>query len=159
MTLDQFSDVFALLAVQLRATDADEATIRGYYQALKDLEIELVAEAARRLSQSAEWFPKTSDWRLEVERIWAERVQQQRALMRQSTPLCARCDDTGWVRSTGVRKGRAETHVRRCACAEQRYDELLGRAPMPPLLPAAVVDPTQEAQVMARVRQAVKAVN
>lgn len=158
MTLHEFSEVFALLAVQLRATDADEATIRGYYHALQDLEIELVSEAARRLAQSAEWFPKTSEWRMAVERVWAERVQQQRALLRNaSEPLCAACDDTGWARRSSVEKGQPVTRAQRCACADQRYAELLGRVPMPRLLPAPVIDATQEAQALAMVRNAAAA--
>lgn len=41
--------MFALLAVQLRQTDADEALIRGYYEGLRDLEPELLKAAADRL--------------------------------------------------------------------------------------------------------------
>lgn len=157
MTLPEFADVFATLATQLRATDADETTIRSYYQALKDLELELVAAAAQRLSKSAEWFPKTSEWRLAVERVWADRVQEQRALLRNAKePLCAACDDTGWARVSSVEKGQPVTRVRRCACVDERYDELLGRRPMPRLLPATVIDSTQEAQALEMARKAVK---
>ncbi len=161
MTLDQFAPIFALLATQLRASDADESTIRAYFAALQDLEIELVADAATRLAQQAApdaWFPKTPEWRFVVEQVWAERVQQQRAILRNApAPLCAVCDDTGWARSTAIEKGRPVARVRRCACAGDRYAELLGRKPMPRLGPMPNPDPTQEARALAMIRQAVKA--
>lgn len=137
MTLAEFSKVFALLAVQLRATDADEATIRGYFRTLKDLEVEFLAMAAERLARSAEWFPKTSEWRAAARQVERDRYDELRARMRKlEKPLCAACDDTGW------RKASADTtRFTLCECATLRRLEVLGRRPMPELPPA---DPSDE---------------
>lgn len=135
MTLAQFSQVFAVLALQLRATDADEATIRSYYQALKHLEFEFVQMAAVALAQSAQWFPKTSEWREMAAKVEHDRLEAQRALLRKlPTPLCRACDDTGWDRTDDDR-------VHRCRCRELRRLELLGRRPWPQITEAqAVID-------------------
>jgi len=134
VTLEEFTDVFAPLAIQLRATDADEATIRVYYAALKDLDLELVqmaaAEFARRPGENQAWFPKTAEWRDAVGRIDAERSERQWQLIQQRRhrglePLCRACDDTGWEPS-----GQG---VKRCACRQMRRLEVLGRRPMPSL--------------------------
>jgi hypothetical protein len=53
VNVPEFANVFALLAVQLRQTDADEALIRGYYEGLQDLELELLKAAAEWLSHGA----------------------------------------------------------------------------------------------------------
>ena len=140
MTLDQFAEVFALLAVQLRFTDADEATIRGYFEALKDLDLELVQMAAREMGKGGgamngdrHWFPKTSEWRERVSTVETARTIELDARLRKrlragEPPLCGECDDTGW-RPKGDR-------YERCPCRHQRRLEILGRRPMP-LLPEA----------------------
>lgn len=126
MTLREFSEVFAPLAIQLRATDADEATIRGYYRAMSDLELEFVAMAAERLAKTAEWFPKTSEWRSACAAVVRERIEQQRALLRDlPEPLCAACRDTGWE--------HVGAGVKRCGCQQLRRLEVLGRRPWPML--------------------------
>lgn len=127
MTLDQFSQIFALLAVQLRFTEADEATIRAYYEGLKDLEPEFVAEAARRFAKETEWFPKTSEWRAMAKHVEYERTMEMAAMLRKlPVPLCAACLDTGWAQN-------AESRVQRCSCQKLRRLEILGRRPMPAL--------------------------
>lgn len=126
MTLEQFADIFALLAVQLRQTDADEVTIRAYFKALQDIEPELLAMAATRLADTAEWFPKTSEWREAAARIERERTDELAARLRKlPKPLCSACDDTGWAR---VGEG-----VSKCDCRTLRRLEVLGRRPMPAL--------------------------
>jgi hypothetical protein len=137
MTLPEFADIFALLAVQLRQTDADEAVIRGYYAGLRDLEPELLKAAAERLARQAEWFPKTSQWRAAAEAIRRERLDVQRAHLRKAPrPLCRVCDDTGWESVDLVEKGQSVRRVTPCACREQRRREILGHVPLPALLPA-----------------------
>src|SRR5438132_2265035 len=127
MTLVQFQEMFAKLAIQLRQTDGDEATIRSYYKALSDLEPEFVAMAAERLSKTAEWFPKTSEWCAMAKQIERERQDQLKATLRnRSAPLCTACDDTGW-------RGKGESQVTPCECRELRRLEVLGRRPMPAL--------------------------
>jgi hypothetical protein len=127
MTLPEFTPVFALLATQLRATDADEITIRSYFESMKDLEIELVAMAADRLARTAEWFPKTSEWREAVARVEHSRIEAQRAVLRNlKEPLCAACLDTGWALTDNAR-------AKRCDCMRLRRMEILGRQPFPQL--------------------------
>lgn len=130
MTLIDFTNIFAPLAVQLRFTDADEAIIRTYYKAMADLEPEFVAMAAERLATIAEWFPKTSEWRAMARTVERERRDELRARLRsRTTPLCLACHDTGWREATGLLAGR----VTSCECRELRWLEVLGRRPMPAL--------------------------
>lgn len=135
MTKPEFSMIFAVLAVQLRQTDADEVTIRSYFKALQDLDVELVEMAAQRMghqggsddADSRHWFPKTSEWRALVLKIDRERTDDLRALLKKlPAPLCLSCDDTGWARDDRDR-------VSRCGCASVRRMEVLGRRPMPAL--------------------------
>jgi hypothetical protein len=126
VTLQEFANIFAALAVQLRQTDADEATIRSYYEALKDVEPEFIAMAAQDLARTAEWFPKTSEWREAAMRVEAARTGELRARLRKlHEPLCTACSDTGWEMVDG--------RVKRCNCATLRRLEVLGRRPMPAL--------------------------
>lgn len=128
MTLEQFAEIFALLAVQLRFADADEATIRGYFEALKDLEPELVAMAAKKFGASAEWFPKASEWRESVHLIEHQRTEELRAhLRRLPAYLCTGCQDTGWAHD------EATNSVSPCGCRRLRRLEVLGRRPWPAL--------------------------
>jgi hypothetical protein len=137
LTLSEFADMFALLAIQLRQIEADEAVIRSYYEALHELEPEFLKAAARRLSLHAEWFPKTSEWRAAAEAIRRERADTLREHLRKAPrPLCAVCDDTGWESLDVVENERSIRRVTPCACREQRRRELLGHAPLPALPPA-----------------------
>lgn len=143
MTLGQFSEVFALLAVQLRATDVDEATIRGYYAALKDLDLELVAMAAQRMGQQGgavegdnrHWFPKTSEWRVLTGKIEGERTEALRAVLRKlPLPLCRACEDTGWIQASKIGDQHSNNaRWKHCDCRTLRRLEVLGRRPMPQL--------------------------
>jgi hypothetical protein len=140
----EFSGMFALLAVQLRATDADEATMRGYYAALKDLEPEFLQMAAQRMSLSAEWFPKSSEWRVMARTIEHERTADLKARLRKlPTPLCRACDDTGWT-PTGE-----PPRYRVCECQSMRRLEILGRRPLPALPDASPI--VDEPQAIARI--------
>jgi hypothetical protein len=137
MTLSEFGEIFVLLAVQLRQTDADEAVIRGYHDGLQDLEPELVKAAAEQLSRQAEWFPKTSEWRAAAEAIRRERINTQREQLRKAPqPLCRVCDDTGWESVDVVRRGRSVRYVTPCSCRAQRRHEILGQVRLPVLYPA-----------------------
>lgn len=137
MTLQEFSPMFALLAMQLRASDVDEATIRAYFTVLKDFEPEWVAEAAKRLARKVNadgeaWFPKVAEWRQMAMTVELERQEQQRAFLRKlPQPLCLACGDTGWDHSDDDR-------VHRCACLALRRLELLGRRPWPALPEASL---------------------
>lgn len=133
MTLKEFSNVFGVLAVQLRFSDADEVTIRGYFEALKDIELEFVKWAAERFARSVvnehgeAWFPKTAEWRAMARKVEADRHEELRARLRKlPAPLCAACDDTGWERTQDDR-------VVPCDCRQLRRLEVLGRRPSPQL--------------------------
>ena len=133
MTLAEFSNIFAILAVQLRFTDADEVTIRGYFEPLKDLDVELVQMAAQQFSRGGvndrgeAWFPKSAEWRTAAGKIEATRIAEVHARLRKlPTPLCLACDDTGWARDD-------QDRVSPCDCRRVRRLEVLGRRPMPAL--------------------------
>lgn len=147
MTLPEFTDIFVKLAIQLSDHGADEPKIRAYFDALKDLEPEYVAMAAKEMAQSGgssdvdnrHWFPKSSEWRSTAIRIQRTRIADlQAALKRLPQPLCAACSDTGWE---PVGEG-----VQRCSCASLRRLEALGRRPMPELPPASP-GPSVEEQI------------
>lgn len=104
MTLPEFANVFATLAVQLRQTDADEVTIRSYFEVLKDCELGFVRLAAERFARTAEWFPKTSEWRAATIAIAIEQRDSQREQLRRlPAPVCETCGDTGWAPTTYLR--------------------------------------------------------
>lgn len=149
MTLAQFAEIFSLLAVQLRQIDADEATIRAYFDALKDIEPEFLAMAAKDLARSAEWFPKTSEWRTRACKIAQDRRDEQAALLRRlASPLCLACRDSGWALD-------AEHRAYRCECQKLRHLEVLGRRPWPTLI-AAQAQPEQSAQTLASIKASVR---
>jgi hypothetical protein len=131
MTLAEFSKVFSVLAIQLRATDADKATCRSYYEALKDVEYEFLAQAAVDMGRAAEWFPKTSEWRAAALQIEHRRKLEQAQLLKAlAEPLCSICNDTGWALD-------GQERAYRCNCQDLRRLELLGRRPMPKLIAAS----------------------
>jgi tRNA(Ile2) C34 agmatinyltransferase TiaS len=124
-----FLQAFTRLAVALREKDPDVLMMRVYFDALQDIEIELLLLAAERLMTTAEWFPKVSEWRAAARQGEAERVELQRILLRKrAAPLCPTCGDTGWADG-------AEGRVRPCPCRDERRLEVLGRRPWPALPP------------------------
>lgn len=134
MTFQEFTPIFAMLAVQLRATDADEATARAYFQALQHCEVEFVKDAAIKLGRATNqdgesWFPKTGEWLTATTRVeWDRKIAQQAFLRSLPVPLCRDCSDSGWSLNAS---GRAT----RCSCQRLRRLELLGRRPYPALPP------------------------
>jgi hypothetical protein len=124
-----FAQAMARLAIALREKDPDVVTLRVYFDALRDLEIEFVVLAADRFVTGAQWFPKVTEWRAMAGRIEIERRHAQRALLSKlPTPLCEVCGDTGWVRNEDD-----DNRVSRCACHELRRLEVLGRRAWPAL--------------------------
>lgn len=128
MTLAQFSETFALLAVQLRATDTDEATIRGYYEALKDSPLEAVQAGARAFSREPgrRFFPTTAEW-IQVARDASVESLRKALPAARDEPWrydCEPCSDTGWepFRCAGdascgrVKPHLAHDYVRICPC-------------------------------------------
>lgn len=130
MTLSEFAEVFGMLAMQLRAGDIDELTVRAYYARLKHLEPEFVEAAAARLADRCQFFPKVAEWLGEVRAVERERLDAQRERLRHlPSPACSACDDTGWERAADC--------VKPCGCRRLRRAEVLGRRPLPALPPAA----------------------
>lgn len=130
MTIQEFTNVFAELATQLRQSDADEHMLRSYFKAMKDLETPFVLMAADRLAKTTTWFPKTSEWIDMAGVVEQERIAQQQSVIRArlragEPPLCGDCDDTGWT--------HGEKGVAKCACRQMRRLEVIGRRPMPQL--------------------------
>lgn len=131
MTFDEFAEIFAPLALQLRAGDADEPTARAYFRVLGDVDASLVQLAANQLARTAQWFPKSSEWLDTARSIERERQgalsERLRLLHRRGVELCYACGDTGWVRD------ELTDAVRRCECQSLRRLEILGRRPLPAL--------------------------
>lgn len=122
-----FLQALGRLAVGLREKEPDVVQMRVYFDALRVYEIELVSAAAARL-MTGTWFPKAPEWLAMTAKIEAERLDEQRAVLRNlREPLCLACGDTGFARD------EATNRVSRCACRELRRLEILGRRPMPAL--------------------------
>jgi hypothetical protein len=95
MIFDEFVPTFHKLAKQLQF-DADEDTIRSYFDALSDIQHETVFDAAGRLAKTAKWFPKTSEWRDSSLHIEQEKRRLDLTGGRTWKTECERCEDTGW---------------------------------------------------------------
>ena len=130
MTIEQFTNIYAVLALQLQASDTDTPSIRAYYRVLKDFEPALLQLAAEQLAATSTWFPKSSEWLKTALVIKQERrTKQQHAIQqlhRQGIELCEQCSDTGWLRDAN---GRAS----QCPCQDVRRAEILGVKPLPAL--------------------------
>ena len=95
-----FLQALARLAVALREPEPDVVQLRVFFEAMKDLDVELIAMAATQLAKESAWFPKTSEWRAMAAKIERKRTEELRALQRKlPEPLCLACEDTGWTRS------------------------------------------------------------
>lgn len=149
----RFLQAINRLAVALREKDLDLPQMQVYFEALADLPVELVTEAGRRLEQTAQWFPKPSEWREAVALLLRERLEAQRDWLRKAPrPLCATCEDTGWEALALVEKGAPVRRVKPCGCRAQRRAELLGTVAVPELPePLAPMDDTQFEKVRALV--------
>ena len=128
MTEREFSTVFALLAIQLRLTDADELTIRSYYEALKVVPLEAVKVSATAFAREAgrKFFPTSAEWYAAAGQYHQEMLRKalqdpQRGPWRCD---CGACEDTGWElfdcpgdASCGRKQVHARhTYVRVCTC-------------------------------------------
>lgn len=149
-----FFGAFATLCKALREKDPDAPQVRIYFDALKDLDLELVQMAAVELAKAAQWFPKTSEWREMARKVERQQLLEQNERLRKlhlaDQYLCTRCDDTGMARGDDNRYGP-------CACRKLRRMEVLGLRPMPEppaALPAG--DPEQIERALAMAREAVR---
>lgn len=85
----------------------DEPTSRFYWDALKDLELAELEQAAVRLAQTLKWFPKPAELRTAVFQLrHDQRVARDAELLTLPAELadyCEHCRDTGWqMRELGV---------------------------------------------------------
>jgi hypothetical protein len=147
-----FDQAINRLCVSLRSPALDVAEKRVYYEKLKDLEIEFIAAAAETLADSAQFFPKTSEWRAAAIKVERDRRTAQIEFLRNlPAPLCSTCGDTTWA---PVKDGPA---VRPCACRPIRRLELLGRRPLP-MLPESTIpaDPQAAEKIRAIAAKLVK---
>lgn len=140
-----FANVFGVLAIQLRATDVDEATVRAYYHALSDLTLESIQASAVAFSREPgrRFFPTTAEWR-DAANTARLTVFREHLLSHREEPWrleCERCEDTGWTihdcagdTFCGRQKAHyAHTFARPCACRPtnrtwQRH-QTIGRSP------------------------------
>jgi hypothetical protein len=117
MTERDFGMVFSKLAIQLRWVDADVASVKSYYEALKEFALPVMETTARAFATEAgrKFFPTTAEW---YEAATAARARQFRdALEARPEPWhleCERCEDTGWAPHTCDGSnvcGRSTTHA------------------------------------------------
>jgi len=100
MTELEFGKVFAILATQLRWTDADEMAVRSYYEALKGETLDTVKASAQKFAQEAgrRFFPTTAEW-CEVARHTATETLRKALPAAREQPWrhdCGECEDTGF---------------------------------------------------------------
>lgn len=118
MTFENFAEIFSLLSLQLRLTDSDELTVRGFYDALKDLPVDAVQTAARSFAveKNRRFFPTTAEWHTNAKAHIAA-VRQKQLDVPRDTPWrfeCQSCEDVGWVHfhcSGDASCGRRNAHA------------------------------------------------
>jgi len=104
MSYADFANVFAVLALQLRATDADEAMVRAYYDVLKNFTLESVQRSAQALARETDrrFFPTTAEWATAAGEARTSALRQHLLTSREEPwqVECELCEDTGWRLST-----------------------------------------------------------
>lgn len=117
MTEQQFGLLFAKLAIQLRWTDADTASVQSYYEALKDFPLAVLERTARAFAteHGRKWFPTTAEWHEAAQEV------QMAALRKAVQPARDEpwhyddpaCQDTGWCshECDGTQCGRQFPHA------------------------------------------------
>jgi hypothetical protein len=99
----QFAQAFNRLAVacRLSSTDTDPAAKRIYFDALADLPLDLVEQAADHLAKTAKWFPKVAEWAEAARTIGLRQVLAlPEGRENPWTHECEVCEDTGWEERT-----------------------------------------------------------
>jgi hypothetical protein len=89
----------------------------GYVEALLDVPVELLRLGFQRHIRLSKWFPKPAELRSAVDRERAERAPSDILAFttRGQAPICARCEDSGWL-FVAERTDQAQPTVKRCAC-------------------------------------------
>lgn len=102
MTKEQFLPVFNRLCVALREPVDDSGVTQSvYYEALQDLEGELLQAGAAKLmtEPGRRFFPTSAEWRTASNHAARDRSRAL-ALPGRTEPWrheCASCHDTGWI--------------------------------------------------------------
>lgn len=128
MTEREFGAVFAVLAMQLRWTDADEMAVRSYYEALQSVSLEALKASAQQFAQEAgrRFFPTSAEWFEAAQHVTTEALRKALPPAREEPWRFddEACFDTGWkpYECPGdERCGRRSRHVahayvRACPC-------------------------------------------
>ena len=95
-----FVQAFNRLAVatRLSTTEADDAMQQIYFEGLEDLPLSAIVDAARKIEQKAQWFPKVAEWR-EAAKPFALSCRLKALGGAREEPWhheCQQCEDTGW---------------------------------------------------------------
>jgi hypothetical protein len=113
----EFGKVFAILATQLRWTDADEMAVRSYYEALRGESLEAIKAAAQKFAQEAgrRFFPTTAEWAEASRHVTTESLRKALPPAREEpwSHECRDCEDTGFrhYKCNGTFCGRKFKHV------------------------------------------------
>lgn len=104
------------LAEMLRESLSD-AAIDGYVEALIDVPFDELREGFARVAKYSRFFPRPAEIREAVDAANRERrvVEQDRDVPFFAPPICARCEDNGWV-CVAERTDAAAPAFRRCSC-------------------------------------------
>lgn len=95
----QFLRAFNRLCVALRETPDDSGITQGiYFEALKDLPVEVVELAATALARDMgrRFFPTTAEWRDVACRLQQDHLRAALSGPRVWHHDCDECEDTGW---------------------------------------------------------------
>jgi hypothetical protein len=99
----EFIAVFNRLCVALREPQDDTGITQGvYFDALKDLPLDVLTEGAAALSRESgrKFFPTTAEWRTAATYARSEAMRKSVATSDERGPWvneCHSCEDTGWI--------------------------------------------------------------
>jgi hypothetical protein len=118
----EFFQICVTLAAVTRA-ELDEPTQHLYWQAMRDVPMELVRRASVDLTKGSKFMPTPAEWRAEVDRVLDRRpAKPAQGLLPGDVGdfRCDACDNTGFVGvdepcSKGIRCGTKGSHTHRIA--------------------------------------------
>ena len=100
MTERDFGVAFGKLAMQIGFREGDLATVKSYFEALSDLPLEAIQQAATAFAREAgrKWMPNAPEWR-EGAQAWQVAALKDVVRSREQTwqHECQDCEDTGWI--------------------------------------------------------------
>lgn len=100
MTLQEFSRIYMVLALQLRNANTDELAVAAYFDALQDMQIASVHDGAKYFARERgrKFFPTTAEWRDRAFLAFQNELRSAFQEVREKPWYsdCTACDDTGW---------------------------------------------------------------